>query len=449
MIDDLRSFNAELPEGWRWAKLGQLARFINGDRGKNYPSPTDRVCSGVPFINTGHIDSNGRLNRDRMEYIARETFEKLGSGKVCRGDIVYCLRGSTIGKVARNEFAEGAIASSLIIIRSGNPYLQSFIYHYLSSSVGQRLARTFDNGSAQPNLSARVLANYPIPLPPQADLTRMCELLGALDDKIELSRQMNETLEAMARAIFEDWFVDFGPTRAKMEGRAPYLAPDLWSLFPGRLNGEHKPEGWKIVPLGQCCSAIFSGGTPSTTVAEFWGGDVPWLSSGETRNLVVTKTERSITQAGVDNSSTRLATKGSAVIASAGQGNTRGQTAFLARDMYINQSIIALKADKLVTTDALLFLDVNRRYDQFRQISDSNSSRGSLTTKMVASLPSVVPPLELIRQADSCVSPLLNRIVANDFESRTLAAIRDLLLPKLMSGEIRVKDADRLVGEVA
>ena len=80
----------------------------------------------------------------------------------------------------------------------------------------------------------------------QSDRRRIISILGALDDKIDLNRRMNETLEAMARAIFKDWFVDFGPTRAKMEGRAPYLAPEIWSLFPDRLDNEGKPEGWEV-----------------------------------------------------------------------------------------------------------------------------------------------------------------------------------------------------------
>ena len=74
-------------------------------------------------------------------------------------------------------------------------------------------------------------------------------LLGSLDDKIELNRRMNETLESMARAVFKDWFVDFGPTRAKAEGREPYLAPELWELFPDALDDEDKPEGWSFAPL--------------------------------------------------------------------------------------------------------------------------------------------------------------------------------------------------------
>src|SRR5260221_10602310 len=93
-------------------------------------------------------------------------------------------------------------------------------------------------------------------------------VLGTLDEKIALYRRMNETLEPMARAIFKDWFVDFGPTRAKMEGRAPYLAPEIWSLFPDRLDDEGKPHGWRIEPLLQQARLI-SGGTPKTEIADY------------------------------------------------------------------------------------------------------------------------------------------------------------------------------------
>ena len=107
-----------LPKGWTWTTLGTVADFVNGDRSGNYPTQSDRVEAGVPFINTGHIDPNGRLTSVAMDYITRDSFERLRSGKVKAGDIVYCLRGSTIGKTARNHFTEGAIASSLVIVRA-------------------------------------------------------------------------------------------------------------------------------------------------------------------------------------------------------------------------------------------------------------------------------------------------------------------------------------------
>ena len=444
MIDGLRTSTTELPEGWRWVKLGHLARFINGDRGKNYPSPTDRVDAGVPFINTGHIEPSGRLSRDRMEYIARETFERLGSGKVATGDIVYCLRGSTIGKIARNDYIEGAIASSLIIIRSGNAHLQSFIYHYLSSASGQSLARMFDNGSAQPNLSAGVLASYLIPLPPQVDLTRISNLLDVLDDKIELNRRMNETLEAMARALFKDWFVDFGPTRAKMEGRAPYLAPDIWSLFPDRLDDEGKPENWTEAPLTTFFE-ILGGGTPKTSEVVYWDGNIPWFSVVDTppgSDTFVFETEKRITDEGLKNSSARLLDAGGTIISARG---TIGKLAMAGRPMAFNQSCYGLKGINGYGP-CFVFLVAKHMVAKLQSLAHG-SVFSTITRQTFDSVRLPAPHIVIAEHFDLATSVLFERMRANVAESRTLAATRDFLLPKLMSGEVRIKDAETLVGE--
>jgi type I restriction enzyme S subunit len=141
-----------------------------------------------------------------------------------------------------------------------------------------------------------------------------------LDDKIELNRRMNETLEALAQSLFKSWFVD--ATHSAL------------------------PKGWRETVLSECCENIFSGGTPSTQSADYWGGDIPWLSSGETRSRFIIDTEKTITPLGVENSSTRPARAGSTVIASAGQGHTRGQTSFLTFDSYINQSVVLSPTSK-------------------------------------------------------------------------------------------------------
>ena len=117
----------------------------------------------------------------------------------------------------------------------------------LASSMSPSVQSLIDsrlNTHCSGNLKSRQISPASDLLPPIASSDAIASILGALDDKIDLNRRMNETLEAMARAIFKDWFVDFGPTRAKMEGRAPYLAPDIWALFPDRLDDEGKPEGW-------------------------------------------------------------------------------------------------------------------------------------------------------------------------------------------------------------
>jgi type I restriction enzyme S subunit len=145
-------------------QLGSVAQLINGDRGKNYPSKSKRTQSGVPFINAGHIN-NGSLDEKNMDFISQETYEILGSGKVEVGDIIYCIRGS-LGKVAINmNYEQGAIASSLVILRTHEPLLPKFLYYFLQSPNAAMQIKLYDNGTAQPNLSAANLKKFILTVP--------------------------------------------------------------------------------------------------------------------------------------------------------------------------------------------------------------------------------------------------------------------------------------------
>lgn len=154
-----------------------------------------------------------------------------------------------------------------------------------------------------------------------------------------------------------------------------------------------KMSKWNQYRVGDICSAIYSGGTPSTTNAEYWDGDFYWLSSGETANRYISKTDKTITQKGVDNSSTKLAKSGTLVIACAGQGKTRGQASILKCDTYINQSIIAMLGKHELLDTMFLFYNMLLRYDELRMRSDASSTRGSITTDMLKKLPISVPDL--------------------------------------------------------
>ncbi len=256
----------------------------------------------------------------------------------------------------------------------------------------------------------------------------------------------------MAQALFKSWFVDFDPVHANCNGeRLAGLAPEVQALFPSEFEeselGE-APQRWEVEPLSRLCEYIMSGGTPNTQKMEYWGGDVPWLSSGETRNQFIVTTEKTITVLGVSESSTRMARAGSTVIAGAGQGQTRGQTSLLLLDSYINQSVVAVAANHTVTSDLYIFFNLARRYEEFRRISDSHSSRGSLTTKLLGDVRVSKPPMTLVSKFDELVQPIVDRIRANILQSTTLATIRDMLLPKLLSGEVRVRDAEHIVEEL-
>ncbi len=189
-----------LPGGWCWSEFGAIATFENGDRGKNYPNRAEYVEKGIAWINTGHILPDGSLSLTAMNYITRQKFDSLGGGKIRPGDLLYCLRGATFGKTAFVEpFVEGAIASSLMIIRLGPVLDRRFAYIYLTSPLGKLQLMRFNNGTAQPNLSSGSVKKYLVPLPPLAEQRRIVakvdELMG-LCDRLEEARTRREAHRA-------------------------------------------------------------------------------------------------------------------------------------------------------------------------------------------------------------------------------------------------------------
>lgn len=251
---------------------------------------------------------------------------------------------------------------------------------------------------------------------------------------------MNETLEAMARAIFKDWFVDFGPTRAKMEGRAPYLAPEIWARFPDRLDGEGTPIGWLQGTLGDIAVPAGESVTPDMLDPE-----TPYigLEHMPRRSIALAEWGR----AGQVNSE-KLSFKLGDILF--GKLRPYFHKVGIAPINGICSTDIVVICPKWRVARSFVLSCVSR--DEFVAFTD----RTSEGTKMprtswgrMASYGIAAPDPAVISSFDHMVAPMYERIVANIHESRTLAATRDLLLPKLMSGEIRVKDAERIAEAAA
>lgn len=186
-------------------------------------------------------------------------------------------------------------------------------------------------------------------------------------------------------------------------------------------------EHWKTYKLGELVNEVFSGGTPSTTNETYWNGKLNWLSSGETRNKFITDTEKKISDLAVKESSTRLAKVGDIVIASAGQGHTRGQTSICKIDTYINQSVVAIRTNPKTVNPYWLFYNLSNRYEELRGISDSHSIRGSLTTKLIKGLDIFLPPIEEQKAIAKILSSLDDKIELNRQMNATLEAMAKAL----------------------
>ncbi|MBM6649745.1 restriction endonuclease subunit S [Megamonas funiformis] len=182
----------KIPNNWCWTRLEFLSNIINGDRGKNYPSKKDYVKSGVPFITAGNIEKNNTLNKEKLNYILEDKYNILRSGKIVKDDILYCLRG-TLGKNAIIDFEfKGAIASSLCIVRLLNKINKKYIYLCLNSMLIEHQMIEFNNGTAQPNLSAESLKRYKIPLPPIDEQQRIVNRIESLFTKLDKAKELIE-----------------------------------------------------------------------------------------------------------------------------------------------------------------------------------------------------------------------------------------------------------------
>ncbi|HBZ35891.1 MAG TPA: restriction endonuclease subunit S [Rikenellaceae bacterium] len=193
-----------MKQGWEIKNLGEVCDFENGDRGVNYPSKSHRTKTGIPFINAGHLTSNG-IDISNMDFISRDRYNLLSNGKIQKGDILFCLRGS-LGKYANvGELSEGAIASSLVIVRPKPVVIRAFIMAYFGSRICAEMIIMHSNGAAQPNLSAQSLRKFQIPIPPLPEQQRMVAILDEAFAAIAKAKANTEQNLKNARELFESY----------------------------------------------------------------------------------------------------------------------------------------------------------------------------------------------------------------------------------------------------
>jgi type I restriction enzyme S subunit len=416
--------------------------IIDGDRGVNYPKQEDFGSSGdCLFLNTGNVTTSGFSFTERS-FITKEKDAALRKGKLKRHDVVLTTRG-TVGNVALFDdsvhFEHVRINSGMVLLRADqSKLLPRFLYQFVRSLVFKEQVAALTTGSAQPQLPIRDIRRVEIPLPPLAQQKAIAAVLGALDDKIELNRRMNATLEAIARALFQSWFVDFDPVRAKLDGHKPAdLDEATAALFPNKFQESIQgpiPKGWTIEPVGEVVACV-GGGTPSTTEPKFWeGGSHHWTTPKDFSSLeapILIDTVRKITDAGIANISSGLLPAGTLLLSSRAPV---GYLAIAAIPVAINQGFIAMKCNDRASN----FFMLNWCQENMAQIEAraTGTTFAEISKQNFRPIPVVLPPKELMAAFTSKVSPLYEQIAANVRQSRNLARIRDALRPKLLSGEL-------------
>ena len=390
---------------WQIVKLGDICDKIGS--GATPKGGKDAYCSsGISLIRSQNV-LDFAFSVDGLAHINDEQARKLNNVEVKSGDVLLNITGDSVARVCivDDSHLPARVNQHVAIVRgNANKVISSYLLYFLQMEK-PHLLQLASAGATRNALTKGMIEQLELALPPLDVQRRMVTILDALQQKIHTNNKINDNLYEMVNAYYT-------------------------SLF--------KDVECEMTTIGNYAERIYSGGTPTTSNATYWDGAFGWFSSGETRNRFVISTEKTITQAGIDNSSTKLAAKHDIVMASAGQGFTRGQTSMLLIDTYVNQSVIVIHADRNVLP--YLFWNLANRYEELRAISDSSSIRGSLTTKMISAFEIPLANEESLQAFADFSWSVIPKIENNLLENERLAVLRDSLLPKLMSGEIDVSD---------
>jgi len=423
---------------WRETTIGALcdtglAEIQTGPFGSQLHAH-DYVADGVPVVPTEAIRDR-RIDHSVLPKVSPEKAAELARHKLREGDILFARRGvqatGHIGYVrsAEQGFLCGTGAIRLRVNRAMDSLESDYLSHVLADPAAIEWFKFHAIGATMPNLNEDIIRSFPLELPPLLEQRAIAYILGTLDDKIELNRRMNETLEAIARALFKSWFVDFDPVRAKMEGRDPGLPKPLADLFPVRLVDSELgeiPEGWEVGRVDDEFDLTMGQSPPGETYNElgegmpFYQGRADFQSRFPKRRVYCA-------------APTRFAKAGDTLISvRAPVGDINMAT----EDCAIGRGVAAARhktGSRSYTYQFMRGLET-----VFARFEAEGTVFGAISKGNFHAIPCVAPPKRVVSSFETMLAWLDDRIEAAEVESRTLAALRDALLPKLVSGQVRV-----------
>jgi type I restriction enzyme S subunit len=415
--------NGEIPAHWEFTTLGDVCQrgggnIQTGPFGSQLHA-ADYVAVGIPSIMPTNIGEN-RIVENGIVRITEQDANRLSQHRLRAGDIVYSRRGDVEKRALIRVREEGWLCGTgCLKVRLGSgvvdPLFASlFLGH---PSIREWIVR-HAVGATMPNLNTSIMSAVPFALPPLAEQKAIAAVLGALDDKIELNRRMNATLEAMARALFQSWFVDFDPVRAKLDGRPPAgLDPATAALFPSAFQDSNLgpiPQGWEVGRLDDVLilQRGFDLPTPDRT-----HGKYPVMAAS-----------------GPNGCHDKFMVRGPGV--TTGRSGVLGKVFFIHGDFWPLNTSLWVRDFKRVSPAYAFHLLRGLDFEVF----NAGSAVPTLNRNHVHNLQVVIPAKPIIQAFDAQIMPLMKLQKANEEQSMTLSTLRDTLLPKLLSGEIQVND---------
>lgn len=408
---------------WPLVRLGDIADVSWGDTSTTKAAYVDQ---GFPAYSASGRDGN----------LPHAAYERTG--------IVLSAIGANCGRTWLAKGHWSCIKNTIRFWSTSERADTEFLYWVTSARATWPI-----RGSAQAFISQGDARNVLVRLPPIDVQRRIAHILGTLDDKIELNHRMNGTLEAIARALFKSWFIDFDPVHAKAEGRVPDgMDSATAALFPSEFEDSELgliPKGWRVKPIGDLADAV-GGSTPDTKNQTFWEPAVHhWTSpkdlSGAT-SPVLLDTERKVSPAGLEKISSGLLPAGSLLMSSRAP---IGYLALTQVPVAINQGYIAMPPGGRLPPLYLYF------WCQANMGSIKDRANGStfmeISKRAFRPISALLPLQQVIDNFVSLADSLFNRLAANERQARALAGLRDALLPRLISGKLRIPGAETQIEE--
>lgn len=429
-------------EGWARVLLGDVAEDLTV--GHVGPMASEYVASGIPFLRSQNIEPF-RINLSDPKFVTQEFHEKLAKSALRPGDVVIVRTGNPGTAAVVLESLLPLNCSDLVIVRPGARLDSRFLCYYVNCISGHHI-RSHLVGAVQQHFNVGAARQLPLDLPSLATQRAIAHILGTLDDKIELNRKTSETLEAMARTLFKSWFVDFDPARAKAEGRVPSgMDAETAKLFPSEFVESELgeiPRGWAASPLYEVATYVNGAayaafqpnderrGLPIIKIAELKAG-----VNAQTRFTDVAMADKY-----------RIATR-DILFSWSGNPDTSIDTFVWAHGpAWLNQHIFrVVPRDESERTWVLSTLKYLRPAFAELARNKQTTGLGHVTAGDMQRLLVVQPDTRIMRVWSEIVGPLHERAFRNTVESQRLSSARDTLLPRLLSGELSVADAEDAV----
>jgi type I restriction enzyme S subunit len=416
-------------------RRGVLERPLDGNHGSIHPKREDFVPTGVPFIMASDLVGGG-IDTVNCSFITLEQAKSLRKGFAKRGDVLLSHK-ATLGRTA----LIGGIPGDFVMLTPQVTYYRPkdpaklnnrYLKYYFDSEQFQQVLRSWAGaGSTRAYIGITDQLRLPVLLPPLAKQKTIATALGALDDKIELNRRMNATLEAMARALFQSWFVDFDPVRDKLDGRQPAaLDPAIDALFPEHLEETvvgHTPKGWEVRSLDKI--AHYLNGLALQKYPPGEGPTLPVIKIAQLRKGDTVGADRCNT----DLPPAYIVQDGDVLFSWSGSLEVE---LWCGGPGALNQHLFKVTSPEFPKW--FYYLWTLYHLDEFRLIAaDKATTMGHIQRGHLTAAKALIPPRPLLDAMTRAMSPLIDQLIANRIQSRTLATMRDTLLPKLLSGELR------------